>query len=224
MLSVIAGTTDVIGFVGLDGLFTAHITGNLVILAAHVVTGGTASLAAMLSVPVFMAALGLARLLAGGLQARGFASLSPLLSLQLLLLVGFLGLCQITGPQVDPGAAMAIVAAMLGVSAMAVQNAIVRVSLKDAPATAVMTTNITLLAIDVGDLLLARQAGNVLKAQTRAKHTWPAVLGFVVGCAVGAWFEMLIGLRSLILPTVLALLALVLGLATKLDDERAATR
>ena len=40
LLSVIAGSTDVISFLGLAGLFTAHITGNLVILAAHIVTGG----------------------------------------------------------------------------------------------------------------------------------------------------------------------------------------
>ena len=48
VLSVIAGSVDVISFVGLGGLFTAHITGNLVILAAHVVSGGDAPLAAML--------------------------------------------------------------------------------------------------------------------------------------------------------------------------------
>jgi uncharacterized membrane protein YoaK (UPF0700 family) len=33
---------DVIGFPGQGGLFTAHITGNLVIVAAHVVTGEAA--------------------------------------------------------------------------------------------------------------------------------------------------------------------------------------
>jgi uncharacterized membrane protein YoaK (UPF0700 family) len=49
LLSVIA-RTDVISFLGLGGLFTAHITGNLVILAAHVVTNGTAHFGAILSV------------------------------------------------------------------------------------------------------------------------------------------------------------------------------
>ena len=52
VLSMIAGSADVISFLGLGGLFTAHITGNLVILAAHLVSGGTAPLAPMLSVPV----------------------------------------------------------------------------------------------------------------------------------------------------------------------------
>src|SRR5258708_13047784 len=67
VLSVIAGSTDAIGFLGLGGLFTAHVTGNLVILAAHVVSGGAAPVAPMLAVPGLLVALGGARLLAGGL-------------------------------------------------------------------------------------------------------------------------------------------------------------
>jgi Protein of unknown function (DUF1275) len=101
------------------------------------------------------------------LEAIRLASLRPLLLLQFFLLASFLGICLAAGPHVDPHAAIAVVGAMLGVSAMAVQNALVRVSLKDAPSTAVMTTNITLLTIDVGDLLLARDAHSVAKAQTR---------------------------------------------------------
>ena len=214
LLSVIAGTTDVIGFLGLDGLFTAHITGNLVMLAAHVVSGGAAPLAAMLSVPIFMTVLGLSRLLAAGLEALGHASLRPLLLLQFVLLVGFLALCIPAGSRLESTAPIAIVAGMLGVSAMAVQNAMVRISLKGAPATAVMTTNITLLVIDLGDMLIARDRREVARARSRARHTWPAVLGFAVGCTLGAACEMLVGLRSLALPAGLALLALALGRVT----------
>src|SRR5437016_8835998 len=92
VLSVIAGSADVISCLGLGGLFTAHITGNLVILAAHLATGGAASVALLLSVPVFILALGLTRLLAAGLEAAGLASLEPLLLLQFLLLGGSLAL------------------------------------------------------------------------------------------------------------------------------------
>jgi uncharacterized membrane protein YoaK (UPF0700 family) len=35
VLSTTAGATDVISFFALDGLFTAHVTGNLVIRAQH---------------------------------------------------------------------------------------------------------------------------------------------------------------------------------------------
>src|SRR5712664_4131693 len=97
VLSVIAGSTDVIGFLGLGGLFTAHVTGNLVILAAHLVSGGEALVATMLSVPVFVAALGLTRLLAAALDRIGFASLRPLLLLQLLQVSGFFVLCGCSG-------------------------------------------------------------------------------------------------------------------------------
>jgi uncharacterized membrane protein YoaK (UPF0700 family) len=39
VLNLIAGSTDIIGFLDLNGLFTAHITGNLIVLAAHIVAG-----------------------------------------------------------------------------------------------------------------------------------------------------------------------------------------
>jgi uncharacterized membrane protein YoaK (UPF0700 family) len=215
VLSVIAGCTDVISFLGLGGLFTAHITGNLVILAAHVVSGGTAPLAPMLSVPTFMIVLVLTRLSTAGLEAIGLASLRPLLLLQFLLLAAFLALCVGTSPHLDPNAAPAIVAGMFGVSAMAVQNALVKISLKGAPTTAVMTTNITRLTMDIGELLVGGDRDDVVRARNRAKHTWPAVVGFVFGCGLGAWCEAVTGLWSLALPTGLGLFALALGLAIK---------
>src|SRR5258706_16429427 len=85
VLSIIAGSVDAISFLGLGGLFTAHVTGNLVVLVAHLATGSRVPVANILSVPVFVAALGLTRLLAGGLEGIGFAALRPLLVLQLPL-------------------------------------------------------------------------------------------------------------------------------------------
>lgn len=214
VLSLTAGSVDVISFLGLGGLFTAHITGNLVILAAHVVSGETAQLAPMLSVPVFMAVLVLTRLLAGGLERVRIASLRPLL-LQFLFLAGFLALCVAAGPRSDPNAANMVVAGMLGVSAMAVQNALVQISLKGAPSTAVMTTNVTRLTMDIGEVLLARDPDDAATARSRAKHTWPAVVGFALGCGLGAACQAAVGLWSLALPAGLALLALALGFSAK---------
>ncbi|MBV8652234.1 MAG: DUF1275 domain-containing protein, partial [Alphaproteobacteria bacterium] len=215
VLSLTAGSVDVISFLGLGGLFTAHITGNLVILAAHVVSGGDAPVAPMLSVPVFMAALGLSRLLAAGIEAIGVATARPLLLMQFLLLAGFLALCLVAGNGVDPGSAIAIVAGMLGVSAMAVQNVLVQIALKDAPPTAVMTSNVTRYAMDLGEILLGRDPDTIAKARRRAQRTWPAIVGFTFGCGLGAACEARFELWSLLLPTGLALVAFLMGLAAE---------
>jgi uncharacterized membrane protein YoaK (UPF0700 family) len=50
VLSLTAGSTDIIGFLGLNGLFTAHITGNIVVLAAHTVAGDPTIFSYMLSI------------------------------------------------------------------------------------------------------------------------------------------------------------------------------
>jgi uncharacterized membrane protein YoaK (UPF0700 family) len=188
VLSLTAGSVDVISFLGLGGLFTAHITGNLVILAAHIVSGEDAPFAVMLSVPVFMAVLLLTRLLAAG-------------------------------SSLDPNAANAIVAGMLGVAAMAVQNAIPQISLTGAPSTAVMTTNVTRFMMDLGEMLVGHDPKEVASARRRAKHTWPPIVGFTVGCGLGAACEAAVGLWSLALPAGLALFAVVMGFAAKLDGE-----
>jgi uncharacterized membrane protein YoaK (UPF0700 family) len=217
VLSVIAGCSDVISFVGLGGLFTAHITGNLVILAAHVTSGEPAQLALILSVPVFMTALTLTRLLVGGLESIGLASLRPLVLLQFLLLASSFVSCVASGTRSDPDAAIMIFAGMLGVSAMAVQNAMVQVSLMGAPSTAVMTTNITRFTMDIGEVLLGRDPDEVAKSRRRAKHTWPAIIGFTIGCVLGAVCEAAVGLWSLALPTGLALVAVAMSFARSPD-------
>src|SRR5260370_9524124 len=142
VLSIRAGSVDAIGLLGLGGLFSALVTGNLVILAGNLVSGSGAPVAPMLSVPVFVATLGLTRLLAGALERIGFASLRPLLLLQFLLLAGFFVLCASAGPRIDPDATKAILAGLLGVSPMAVQHALVQISLKGAPSTPLPTTHI----------------------------------------------------------------------------------
>jgi uncharacterized membrane protein YoaK (UPF0700 family) len=219
LLSVVAGSTDVISFLGLAGLFTAHITGNLVLLAAHIVTGGEAGIAPMLSVPVFMAVLGIARLLASFLETFGIASLRPLLLLQFILLAGFLFLCE-AGASFDPHTTRGIAAGMFGVSAMAVQSTLVQISLKGAPSTAVMTTNVTRFMMDLGDVALGRDLETRKKAGTRAKHTWPAIAGFTLGCALGAACQARFGLWSLALPSGLALLAWAMALLDAGEEEQ----
>src|ERR1700691_6666631 len=81
ILSLTAGSTDTIGFLSLNGLFTAHITGNLVVLSAHVINGDPAILSYVFAVPVFALVLLLTRMLASGLERAGIATLQALLLL-----------------------------------------------------------------------------------------------------------------------------------------------
>jgi uncharacterized membrane protein YoaK (UPF0700 family) len=208
VLSVIAGATDSIGFLGLNGLFTAHITGNIVILAARIVAGNPAIISYILSVPVFMAVLFLTRLLGSGLERAGISTLRPLLLLQLIFLAAFLVFCVTAGPWSDADAFFAIIAGMCGVAAMAVQNALVQISLTHSPTTAVMTTNVTHFMLDLGEALAGADPAAAATARGRAMRTLPVIAGFTIGCGLGAACEATLGLWSLALPTGLALLAL----------------
>jgi uncharacterized membrane protein YoaK (UPF0700 family) len=213
VLSVIAGSVDVISFLRLGGLFAAHITGNLVILASHLVTGRAAPLTQILSVPIFIMVLALTRLAAAGLEESHHDSLRPLLALHFILLTSVLAICVSAGFGLDPASPIAVFAGMVGVAAMAVQNALVQISLVGAPATAVMTTDVTAIVMDVGAMPFQRDPDVLARAGSRARHTWPAVVGFAVGCGLGAVLDAAIGPWSLALPTGFALLAL--GLSSR---------
>ena len=211
VLSLIAGSTDIIGFLGLNGLFTSHITGNLVVLAAHIVAGDPTIFSYVLSVPVFMLVLFLTRVLAGGLEQIGVSTLRPLLLLQLFFLAAFLSVCLVAGPWRDANAILAVSAGMFGVAAMAVQNALVQISLTNTPTTAVMTTNVTHFMLDLGEALVGRDDAKVARARAHAMDTLPVIVGFTIGCVFGATFEAAAGLWSLTLPTGLAVLAFAMG-------------
>ena len=111
-------------------------------------------IAKLLSVPMFIGR-GWADLV-NGLAAIGLAPLRPLLLLQFVLLVGFLILCVTAAPHTDLNATTAVFAGMFGISAMAVQYALVEVSLSGAPATVVVSTDLGRLAMAVSVVLWGR--------------------------------------------------------------------
>jgi len=121
LLSVIAGMVDLTGFFTLGNIFTAHVTGNLVVIAAKAVRGGPLNLAQTLSVPVFILAVAAVWLLARASGRRGPGLTRLLLLVQFLLLAGTLIFSVITKPSANPHGLMAGIAVMIAVSAMACQ-------------------------------------------------------------------------------------------------------
>jgi len=212
VLSVIAGSADVTSLLGL-GLFSAHVTGNLVILTAHIAAPKGDDACLILSVPIFVLALGLTRLLVAGLESINMGTLRPLLLLQFLMLGGSFVLCLPSGHQHPQSPQRIFVAGQLTVAAMAVQNALGQISLPGAPSTAVMTTNLARFIVDAGESLLGKDPVEVVKARQRANDTWPVIIGFTAGAGLGAASFAALGLKSLALPAGLALLALMMSLS-----------
>src|SRR5262249_52113180 len=157
--------------------FTAHITGNLVILAAHYVTGRFGEIGPILSVPVFMVVLGVVTL---ALVAKPTQiARRTLLILQAVLLLAFLGFGVAFGPFPDTDSPMAVFVGILGVAAMAIQNAVVKLALHGSPSTAVMTTNTAQFAVDAARLIRGRaQQADLSQVRYRAQLTLASVLGF----------------------------------------------
>src|SRR5258708_18438274 len=102
LLSVIAGMVDLTGFLNLGNLFTAHITGNLVVVAALTVRGGRINPAQVLPIPAFMLAVAATWLLAKASGRRGLSLARLLLLIQFLLLAGVLVFSVITKPSANP--------------------------------------------------------------------------------------------------------------------------
>jgi uncharacterized membrane protein YoaK (UPF0700 family) len=210
VLSTTAGAVDVIGFLALGGLFTAHITGNLVILLAHYITGNFGEIGPLLAVPIFITVLGVVTLTF--IRKPTSIARRELLVLQVVLLGCFLGFGAGFGAFPNPDSGMAVFVGMLGVAAMATQNAVVRFALPGAPSTAVMTTNIAQVTVDLARLLRGQVEDNERRTvRHRAEATLFAVIGFLIGLAVGAVLEMHFGFWSLIFPAILAAASIPLG-------------
>lgn len=70
LLGFNGGYVDTMGFLALQGLFTAHVTGNFVTLGASLALGTSGALAKLLALPVFCAVVILSRLLSNALRHR----------------------------------------------------------------------------------------------------------------------------------------------------------
>jgi uncharacterized membrane protein YoaK (UPF0700 family) len=211
ILSTTAGAVDVIGLLALGGLFAAHITGDLVIVAAHYTTGKFGHVGPILAVPVFVVVLGVIVLLFGGIESKD-RSRRSLLVVHAALLSICLGFGLGFGPFNNSDSPMAVLVGMLAVAAMATQNALAKLALVKAPSTAVMTTNTTQLIIDLATLARGGEVSDDLaKVRQRARVTFLCVAGFVAGCVAGAMLELQFGIGALALPVMLAVLAVALG-------------
>jgi uncharacterized membrane protein YoaK (UPF0700 family) len=133
----------------------------------------------------------------------------PLLLIQLLLITCLLIFSVITKPSADPHSVMATIAAMIAVTAMGCQFALLRLALPVAPSTAVMTGNLTNAVLGLVDLSsrtrpLMESDGRRL---TGALHL---LVGFFGGCVLATAALIYLGDWAWSLPAALAAVAVAL--------------
>jgi uncharacterized membrane protein YoaK (UPF0700 family) len=217
-MGFLAGYVDTLGFIALFGLFTAHVTGNFVLIAVALADPGqTPTLLKLLAFPAFILGVAAARLLVAGCERRGKPATKPAYLLQLVLLLGFMVCGMLAEPLGTAADGMVIAAGMLGAAAMGAHSAASKLLLSHLAPTSMMTGNVTQLVIDMVDRLRG-----TADAATRArgmKFLW-LVLAFALGCGAAAFAYAAVGFAALAVPV--AILGLYLWLAEPAPAPEAA--
>ncbi|WP_288380486.1 YoaK family protein [uncultured Massilia sp.] len=208
-MGFLAGYVDTLGFIALFGLFTAHVTGNFVLIAvAAADPAQTPSLLKLLAFPAFILGVAAARLLVANCERRGASAVKPSYALQLVLLVGFMVCGMLAEPVGRNVGALAMAAGLLGAAAMGAHSAASKLLLTHLAPTSMMTGNVTQLVIDATDWLRGAADG-ATKARC-GKFFWP-VVAFALGCAAAAFAFLAFGFVVLIVPVAILCLHLLLA-------------
>lgn len=203
LLSFNGGFVDTAGFLGLQGLFMAHVTGNFVTLGATLVMGTHGVIAKLLALPEFILIVALARVAGAALRRAELPALPALpilLVVKVCFLLAFFVLAIAFGPFPDSDAPTALLAGFAGIAAMAVQNAVQRVHFASIPPTTMMTGNTTQVVLDAVDLLRGAPLPNAPAVRLRLVRTLRSIVWFAVGCAVAALLYYWFGFWCLVVP------------------------
>ncbi|WP_338760894.1 YoaK family protein [Massilia sp. METH4] len=197
-LGALAGYVDTAGFVALYGLFTAHVTGNFVLIGATLThPEHTTLLLKCLAFPAFGAGVVATRLLGNACERKGTVPIRPMLAMQLVLLAAFMATALAAVPITSPDAPLVLVTGMLGAAAMGVHNAAGKLQFSRIAPTTVMTGNVTELLIDMTDL--ATGHATPAAREKFVRFVWP-VLAFAVGCILGGAGYVTLGFWCLLAP------------------------
>lgn len=209
LLSFIGGYVDTFGFIALFGLFTAHITGNFVLMGAMLVNPMQGGLLKLLAFPAFLLGVAASRIIVLNYEQRQKSPLKILFLVQGVLLIGFMAAGLMAPLPLESDIELAaIFAGMLGAAAMAIQSAGGRTTLAGIVHTTVMTGNVTHMVIDVVDIVYGKDAGLKVRAIARLRQLAPAVSAFFLGALSAAGGYLKFGYWSVSLPIFLLMILL----------------
>ncbi|MCG5078195.1 YoaK family protein [Paraburkholderia tagetis] len=220
ILAAIAGYVDTLSFVALFGLFTAHVTGNFVLIGAGVAGFGQGVMLKLIVFPAFVCGVVLSSLLVRSLSGQHARQGARLLhAVQAVLMFGYCLAGIWATPVSTPDSLPAIVAGVVGAFAMGIQNAHPKLINRPGVPNTVMTGNVTQAILDVVDMLSAGTDESVrATARARFAKMMPAIVAFAIGAMAGALGYRYVGFWALLAPAC----ALVVLAATTGEHERAA--
>jgi uncharacterized membrane protein YoaK (UPF0700 family) len=198
LLTFVAGYCDTVTFLAANEVFSAHVTGNFIVLAHDLVNRSDgATWTKLLTFPVFVAAV-----MAGGWLVGQWPREYLLLRVEggLLLLGGGLAFAFLRGAPDHP--LLLHLVTMIIVFAMGIQNAFSRIFSKETfGPTTVMTGTVTQASLDLLGSLTNRFT-DAAKRESLKKQS-VMITGFLLGCLLGAVAARLGGLLVVVFPGLL---------------------
>ena len=202
-LGFISGFVDTLGFIALYGLFAAHITGNVVMLASAVVVEHRYGVAIkLLAIPIFIVAAIVTRFFIIRRERRTLDATAHVMLAEAVLLTVFMVLALVSVPFENQDSFAAIATGLVAATAMGVQNTAARTFMSGLPPTTVMTGNLMRIIVDIVDLL--HRHGALPAKRERLSRLVPLMLAFSVGALLGAVGYFTIGFLALVAPILMA--------------------
>ncbi|GGP75269.1 YoaK family protein [Shewanella ulleungensis] len=199
-LGFLAGYVDTLGFVALFGLFTAHVTGNFVLIGASLTRESNSGLLIkFMAFPAFVIGIAIVRLLVMKCSSHSNKThvTQIAIAIQIFLLTSFMATGVHASPIGNEQTPFLIFCGMLGAAAMGVHSAYTRLLMTHLPPTSMMTGNVTQIVLDILELLLGK--GDVNTRKRIGKFFWP-VAAFAIGAMGAAMGYIQFGFWALLLP------------------------
>src|SRR5262249_41417751 len=155
---------------------------NFVTFGYAAVHGTSGIIAKLLALPTFCLVVVFVRLVQCGLPRLGLPELRTMFGLKLLFLVVGAALAILFGPFSDSDSQWALATGMSLVAAMAIQNAVHRIYLSDAPPSTLMTGTSTQMMVDIADFIRGLPRDRRPQVEARLRKLVFAVLAFALGC------------------------------------------
>lgn len=206
LMSFNAGYVDTAGFLALNGLFTAHVTGNFVTLGATLAEGTTGVIAKLIALPFFCFGVMIVPIVGNLLRNVPSSVVSVLMIIKLILLTiaAFIGI--VYGPFKDMDSLLAIMTGMFFVLAMGLQNALHRLYFSKTPPTTMITGTTTQIVLDITTYLSHPTIGIQEEIITRLKTFFPALITFILGCACAAGIFLMVNVWCFIVAPIIGII------------------